>query len=261
MEKPSIKVLTIAALVGVAPAAFADATYWNLFGSGTFSQNWSNTGLITTNNVWTGVPSIEGYRGDDLTTFTGVDPQTLLAFAGPGGPVLNVIANQTNPNTLTTGGIAEFEITDPVVALQGSGTADAPGLLLYMNTTGMDTVRIRYNLRDIDGSADNSIQPVALQYRVGTTGDFTNVAAGFVADASGGPSQATLVTPVDVFLPAATFNQSQLQIRIMTTNAVGNDEWIGVDDIQVSAQPVPEPATIGALSLGLVALLRRKRKS
>ena len=90
-----------------------------------FTQDWSNTGLITTNNVWTGVPGIIGYRGDDITAATGVDPQTLL---GEGTIVVNVTANQTNPNTNTAGGVAEFESTYNVVALQGSGTADAPTL-------------------------------------------------------------------------------------------------------------------------------------
>jgi hypothetical protein len=68
-----------------------------------FSQNWTNTGLITINDNWSGVPGIIGYRGDDLTLVTGTDPQTILA-PGTSTPV-NVIANQTNPN-ITNGGAA-----------------------------------------------------------------------------------------------------------------------------------------------------------
>src|SRR6185369_8849822 len=41
-----------------------------------FSQNWSNTGLITANDDWSGVPGIEGYLGQDITTTTGANPQT-----------------------------------------------------------------------------------------------------------------------------------------------------------------------------------------
>ena len=199
--------------------------------SGTFTQNWTNTGLITTNNTWTNVPSIIGYRGDDITASTGADPQTLL---GEGTVVLNVTANQTNPNTNTAGGLAEFEIADPVVAFQGSGTADAPNIVIFLNTTGCSNILVQYNLRDIDGSSDNAVQPVALQYRVGTTGNFTNIPAAFVADASSGPSLATLVTAVTATLPAAAENQSQVQLRIITANAVGSDEWIGIDDISIT---------------------------
>jgi hypothetical protein len=35
-----------------------------------------------------------------------------------------------------------------------------------------------FSLRDIDGSVDDAPQQVALQYRIGNTGNFTNVAAG-----------------------------------------------------------------------------------
>lgn len=201
-----------------------------------FLQNWSDTNLLTTENDWSNVPGIIGFRGDDLTTAIGVDPQTILAD-GAGTPV-NVLVNRTAPNTLTNGGIAEFEIADPVVALQGSGTADAPHLVIRLNTTGETSIRVRYNVRDIDGSADNAVQQVALHYRVGGTGDYINVPEAFIADATTGPNEATLVTPVDVVLPPAADNQPLLELRIMTANAPGNDEWVGIDDIQITTLSV-----------------------
>ncbi|HLO14966.1 MAG TPA: hypothetical protein VK206_09055, partial [Anaerolineales bacterium] len=238
MKKSLFKVfsaITILALMLMAlpmQSAQADNTVQSL----PFSQNWSNTGLITTSDDWSGVPGIIGYRGDGLTSTTGVDPQTVVA---DGTGVIDVNANQTNPNTFTTGGVAEFDtLADPVVALQGSGTARAPFLLLHLNTTGLSNITVAYNLRDIDGSADNAIQPVALQYRVGSSGNFTNLPAGFVADASTGPSLATLVTSVSVVLPATADNQPLIQVRVITTDAVGSDEWVGVDDINVSGTPI-----------------------
>ena len=86
----------------------------------------------------------------------------------------------------------------------------------------------------MDGSADNAVQQVALHYRVGGTGNFINVPAAYVADATTGPSLATLVTPVSVTLPAACDNQSLVELRVMTTNAGGNDEWVGIDDISIT---------------------------
>lgn len=196
-----------------------------------FSQNWSDISLITANDDWSGVTAIVGKRGDNLTVANDVDPQTVLAGDDPG--VIDVNANQTNPNTNTTGGVTEFHITNPVVALQGSGTADAPYLLISINTTGANNIQMTYNLRDIDGSSDNAVQQVALQYRVGNSGSFTNIPAGYVADATTGPNLATLVTPVNVTLPAACNNQPLVQLRIITTNATGNDEWVGIDDINI----------------------------
>jgi len=239
----SIVVLAMTALVG------ADQTPQAL----PWSQDWSNTGLIAIDDDWNGVPGIVGYRGDELTAATGTDPQTILVD-GTTTPV-DVIANQTNPNTFTTGGVAEFAIADPVVALNGSGTADAPFILLTFTTLGQANVQVSYNLRDLDASVDNAVMPVALHYRIGTSGSFTNVPAAFVADATTGPSLATLVSPVSVTLPPVVDNQATVQLRIMTTNAVGNDEWVGIDDIAIvageggnpSATPsaVPNPVTNG----------------
>lgn len=203
-----------------------------------FSQNWSNINLITGNNNWNNVPGIIGYRGDDLTTATGTDPQTILTD-GSGTPV-DITANQINPDTYSSGGIVEFELTDPVVAFQGSATSDAPNIVINLDTTGQNNITVSYNLRDIDGSTDNAVQPVALQYRVGNTGSYTNIPSAFVPDATTGPSLAALVTPVNVALPTAVNNQSLVQLRIITANAVGTDEFVGIDDINiVSGGTVP----------------------
>jgi len=211
--------------------AWADTTPQTL----PFAQDWSNTSLLTTNDNWSGVPGIVGYRGDDLVTATGVDPQTIL---GVGTSVVNALVNQTTPNTFNTGGVAEFAIANPTIALNGSGTADAPNIVVHLNTTGQQDIRVAYTLRDLDGSGDNAVQSVALQYRIGTTGNFINVPSGFVADATTGPSVATATVPVSVVLPADANNQPQLQLRIITANAVGNDEWVGIDDIAVTGTPL-----------------------
>jgi uncharacterized protein len=218
-----------------------------------FSQSWS-AGLITANDNWSAVPGIVGYLGDSMASTTGVDPQTILI---PGPETIDVNANQTNPNTFTTGGVTEFELSDTVVALSGSGTARAPHIVLTLSTSGLSNITVQYNLRDLDASTDNAISPVALQFRVGTTGNYTNVPAGFVADATTGPSQATLVTPVSVQLPAAASNQPVIQVRIMTTDAVGSDEWVGIDDIDVTGLVVLQPTSptgIGTASPESVAV-------
>jgi uncharacterized protein len=203
-----------------------------------FTQDWSDTALLTVDDDWSGAPGIVGYRGDGMTGSTGINPQTIVA---PGGLVTDVNANQTTPNTFTTGGVAEFHLTDPVVALQGSGTARAPHIVLSVNTSALANITVDYVLRDIDGSADNAVQAVALQYRVGNSGNYTNVAAGFVADATQGPSIAGLATAVHVVLPADAAGKPLVQIRIITTDAAGADEWVGIDNISVTGAEVPTP--------------------
>ena len=225
--------ICLLAIVGGAGPAAADTTAQPL----PFAQDWTNTGLITADDNWSGVPGVIGYRGDALVGSPGADPQTITAD-GAATPT-DVTANQTSPNTFTTGGVAEFHITNPVVALQGSGTADAPHLVLSLDTTGDSAITVAYNLRDIDGSADNAVQRVALQYRVGSSASYTNLPAGFVADATTGPSLATQVTPVSVVLPAAADNQPLVQVRIITADAPGSDEWVGIDDISVTGSVIP----------------------
>jgi hypothetical protein len=205
-----------------------------------FSQNWTNAGLITTDDNWSGVPGIVGYRGDDLSTVIDVDVRTVLAD-GSATPI-DVNANRSDPDVFTTGGIVEFDgIPNPVVAFQGSGTADIPHIVLYLNTTGQSNIQVSYNARDIDnGTGIDAVQQVNTQFRVGGTGNYTNVTGGYIADASA-PASATLVTPVNVTLPASANNQPIVEVRIMTTNALGSDEFIGIDDISVTGTGVVAP--------------------
>ena len=221
-----------------------------------FTQDWTNTGLITANDNWAAVPGIEGFfLNNGTSTATGVDPQTILGDTFAGGTTtvdLDVIANQTGPDSLSNGGVAEFHTTNqaapantnPTIALNGSGTADAPFIQINLNTTAQSAINVSYNVRDIDCSADNTNQQVVLQYRVGNSGNYANVAGSYIADATTGGNICTLVTPINVTLPAAADNQPLVQLRIITTNAPSNDEWIGIDDINItagSATPTPTP--------------------
>lgn len=212
-----------------------------------FAQGWSDTALISRDDDWSGVAGVVGHRGDGLTSVPGADPRLVVAD-GAGTPV-DVNANETDPRAVgLAAGVTEFELPDPVVALQGSVTAGAPHLVVSLDTRGRSGVTVRYRLRDIDASKNaNAAQAVALQYRVGAGGDFATVPGGFVADATTGPGTATLVTPVSAVLPAAADDRPLVQLRILTTDAVGQDEWVGVDDIEVEAggavckPPTPSP--------------------
>ena len=248
MKTLATVVLFVVAASSAAGPAAADGAYQAL----PFSQNWTNIALISVDDSWAGVPGIIGYRGDNASAGAGIDPQTITVDDTPANtgvatsPVVDVNANRppAQLSTFFTGGVTEWELADPVVALNGSGTADNPYIQIHINSGGFTSISVNYTLRDIEEytGSDNSIQPVALQFRTSGVGPWTNVPAGFVADASAGPDL-PLVTPVAVVLPAAADNQATLQIRIMTANAVGNDEWIGVDNISISGTPIGTPTS------------------
>jgi hypothetical protein len=235
-------------------SAHANTSLWDL-SIAPLQQDWTNTALITDDDIWSGVPSFMGYRGDNGTALTGTDPQTIIADLSA---VIDVNVGQTP--TFVTGGVAEFELTNPVVAFQGSGTADAPNLVAYLNATGLFDISVSYLLRDVDGTTDNAIQAVSLQYRVNGTGNYINVPTAFVADASTGPSLADLTTPVSVTLPSDANGASMLEVRWITANAGGNDEWVGVDNIVVNGTAVPEPSTtVLLLGATILAAMRRRQ--
>ena len=205
-------------------------------------QKWSDASLIATDNDWSKVPGFVGYRGDKLTTKIGVNPQQIVSDGM--NSAVSVFANQSKPNSFRSGGVAEFDgIPDPVVALKGSQTASAPFLLLNLNTKGKKNVGVGYTLRDLDGSVNNAVQPVAFQYRLGTNGNFIDIPTAYVADATTGPNLATQATPVVVMLPVEAWDQYHLQVRWITANAEGSDEWVGIDDIAVVADDIPAPPT------------------
>ena len=235
--------ITAVAAVMCSQSSLANSSAFSLAG-GNFQQDWSNAALITVNDNWDGVPAIIGYQtAGAVSSATGTDPQTLLGES----TTVDVNASNACANTFNTGGVTECALANPTIMLTGSGTASSPNIVLFLDTTGRQDISVAYNLRDIESSADNATQQFALQYRVGASGSFINIPAGYVADATE-MNTATRITPVSAALPAAANDQPLVQIRILTSNAVGNDENVGVDDIVVSSSPVVAPTptfTIG----------------
>jgi uncharacterized protein len=198
-----------------------------------FLEDWSDTSRIDQNNDWSHVPGVLGRRGNNLITAEGVDPQTVLADGGQ--TMLSVLANKQQLNG-EQGALAELEAVDPMIAMQANQAADAPHLLLYVDTRGATLVHVAYELVDLDNGDDN-VTPVALQYRVAGTAAFTNVPAGFVADATS--TGAGAVTHVDAVLPADAAGHEVVILRILTTNQPAKDEWVGIDDIAITAGVSP----------------------
>lgn len=237
------------------PSAKAGSTYATL-ASGTLILNLTaaNVDVIDTNDDWSGVTSVEGFFGQNLTATHGIDPQTVLTsefgiLPSPGNT--QVAANKGNPSAFNAGGLAEFDSgTYLAFGFQGNVQAN-PYLVFYLDTTGRSNITMNYTVQDIDSGSNDSVSRLALQYRVGETGSFTNLPAGYIADATDG-GVAGRVTSRNVVLPAAVNNQSKVQVRLITTNAANlsggstPDEWMGVNNITISSNTL----TAASVSIG-----------
>jgi hypothetical protein len=227
--------------------AKANGYYLEIAAGSPLREDWTDTSRINADDDWTQIAGIEAFSGDTLAPVPGTDPRLILAD-NPNNP-LDVKANQTNPATSTAEGVAEFEIANPVIALKGSDAFSAPNLVIHLNTTmgcvGKGVVVV-FNIRDIDNSANNAVSPITAQYRVGGVGNYANISSSYIADATTGPNQAALVTPMRVTLPLAATGQAKLDVRIITANAVGADEFIGIDDLFIDCiHPTTGTSNVG----------------
>ncbi len=219
------------------------AAYFSLSG-GNFTQDWTTVTLA--NDDWSGVASIQGFRGDNISTTIPTDLQTLTAVDA--APTIDVNVNTTAPNSFATGGVTYFTAVNAngnaTIALTGSGTADNPYITLYLDATGRQSVNVAFTVRDLENGVDNAVQQLNVQYRTSSSSAWTNVTGGYIADATSGPSTFGADIPVSLTLPADANGAATLEVRIMTGNATGNDEWVGIDDIVVSSAAAG-PFTVG----------------
>ncbi|GMU42674.1 MAG: hypothetical protein IT479_07360 [Xanthomonadales bacterium] len=211
-------------------SALADPNYFQLeFDS--YAQDWDNTGLLTTDDSWAGVPHLVGYSVDRTQGFD-ADPRLLTGYATS---TIDLKANATDP-LVTNGGVYEIEggtqiAGNPTLALQGSDNHDAPYFLLRVNTTRCTGINVEYRLRDLN-NLSTAAQQIAVQARVGNSGAFTNFA--YHANANTGSD-----TPGTAALSSSFDGQQRIEIRWITTNATGSDNMIGVDDIKVTGSCTP----------------------
>ena len=207
MRLATLRAAAVGAALFLAPAALAQTAQ-----PLPFSQNWTNTGLITADNDWSGVPGIIGYRGEGLTSTTRRRtrrPSSSTRSATPFNFANNRRRRARRPRAAST----SSTIANPVVAFQGSGTADAPHLVIRVVTTGSTTSA------SATTSATLTTRPTTRSSRSRCSSasarraTYTNVPAGYVADASTGPSLATLVTPVDVTCRLRPTTKPSVDIR------------------------------------------------
>jgi len=212
-----------------------------------YSQNWSG---LTTTSTWADFPGVEGFSaGTSIAAANLPNTTDVGTLTAEGTLVSSLVARTGNtPNSDSNGGVLTYgAATDRTVALSATSGITTPMLVLHLDTTGQSGINVAYDVQDLDGSADDQPTRVALQYRVGTSGAYTNVPAGYLADATGPGNTAVTSTHVSAALPAAADNQADLYVRVMTIdNASGSNEHIGIDNISITTGAVVEPEPLDA---------------
>lgn len=204
-----------------------------------------NPSQLTLDDDWTWLPGVRGYPGADPGQSAGADPRTLLAPRLEAPPVLRANWKSLDVRLLEPFAVFELEpatagVSEARLGLLAGAEHDAPFLLFLVNATGQPSpIGIQLDVIDVDGSGYDAVQPVALQFRLGTVGDFSALsgATAYAPDVTDGPGQRGRVTTLSAQLPAGAAGQPQVQIRVLTANAEGHDELIGIDNVRITAGP------------------------
>lgn len=214
------------------------STVYHSLADGEFLQDWSDTNLIS-GVGWSGVPSITG--GTLGSVDASVDLRDLTGREVP--------SNGVSPNwsILPNGnGVLEFEIADPTIVLRPSAeSGTVVGLGLYLDTSGCEDIRLQFDIRDVDPAArPEGDQQLIVQYRVGSSGAWSNLEGGYFPDVS--TSGAGPTVSVDLTLPPDANDEPQVQIRILTAGGNSVSEWIGIDNIRVSRPDATAPVLLAS---------------
>jgi len=132
-------------------------------------------------------------------------------------------------------------------------------LCLAVNTTGFSNIKVEFDVMTIrnlfNGTTENRVNGLVLQYRVGTTGDFTIISYGEeyrngTTIQTSGTDGIDIVTDLNAILPAACDNKEVVQIRWIYRNvsgSAGSRPSMAIDN--VSVQQVNNNADLSSLSV------------
>lgn len=240
-------VATPLALGFTAPASASVSSKISTF---PYAQDWSG---LTATSTWADFPGVEGYNPGASIAASNQPNSTDVGTLTAEGTLTSQLVVQSStslPNTVSTGGVLAFASVpeaSKTVALSATGTITTPLLVFHLDTTGESGIGVEYDIQDLDSGTDDQPTRVALQYRVGTSGPYTNVPSAYVTDATGVSNATVTSTHVSASLPPAVDGQADVFLRVLTLdNASGSNEHVGIDNISVTTGNGSEPQPLAA---------------
>lgn len=180
-----------------------------------------------------------------------------------------------NAGALYSFGIAEGDPDRALGSIASGTTTTIRFGARFQNGMGVDAdaFTLRYTGEQWRNGGNTTQHALAFEYSLDatslTTGtwtaftalDFTGPIATSSAGALNGNDGPNRVNLLDTVILGSNWQDgTDLWIRWSDPDNAGNDHGLAIDDLAFSAQAVPEPATLAALGLGALALIRRKRK-
>lgn len=157
-----------------------------------------------------------------------------------GAPTADVTLT-ANSGTITSGSIRN-EIANGISILN-SGSNNFGAVVTAINTTGRNNVLVTFTAEQTTNGSSR-INGLRLQYRVGTSGAFTDVSP-TTEYLSLATTVAAASTFTDVALPSAVDNQSVVQVRWVYyfVSGTGSRDRIRLDDITIASSSSGSTAT------------------
>ncbi|MFY7741864.1 MAG: fibronectin type III domain-containing protein [Flavobacterium sp.] len=195
--------------------------------------------------------SFTGFANGTITTY----PASMQGHKFPSErTTANLVANADGDRVLAnnTSGIATGSIRNEIangISLLNSGSNHIGAILVALNSTGRESLSVTFTAEQLisgGNGATDRINGLRLQYRIGNTGDFTDVSATEYLTTNTTALNGSQ-TFSSVNLPSACNNQSIVHLRwiyyISSGTANGRDR-IRLDEISVSSSAATSNPTV-----------------
>lgn len=194
--------------------------------------------LGTSNFTFTGF-------GDGATT---TYPTSMQGWSFGAEPTSSTVASPSadrvlvaSSTSITTGSIRN-EVGNGI-SLLNSGTNNIGAIVVAVNTTGRENIKVTWTAQQLNSGgsgATDRINGLQLQYRVGTSGDFTTISSTEYLTTNT-TSQNPEETFTNIELPSAADNQAVVQVRwiyYISSGSANARDRIRLDDITISSDEI-----------------------